>query len=160
MIFPCRRNLIQQKLWIVVDRWKLPQFHSFSSLHKAHNTNMASSANEVLVLSLSFNGLRKECTKHGLAASGNASVLRKRLRCFFGKAKPDPEGRNDTSSSKRSCTSSEEQKSSKRQKRSIVDDLLCPITLELPVDPVTAEDGRYVTERSAPRLYLSIAYKL
>lgn len=36
---------------------------------------------------------------------------------------------------------------SKRQK-SITNDLICPITLELPLDPVTAEDGR-IYERSA-----------
>jgi U-box domain/Sel1 repeat len=38
--------------------------------------------------------------------------------------------------------------SSKRQKKSPEDDLICPITLELPWDPVTAEDGR-VYERTA-----------
>ena len=30
----------------------------------------------------------------------------------------------------------------KKQKRCIEDDLVCPITLELPFEPVTAEDGR------------------
>jgi U-box domain/Sel1 repeat len=41
-----------------------------------------------------------------------------------------------------------ENDSSKRQTKSPEDDLICPITLELPWDPVTAEDGR-VYERAA-----------
>lgn len=36
----------------------------------------------------------------------------------------------------------------KRLKRSVEDELICPITLDLPFDPVTAEDGQ-VYERSA-----------
>ena len=30
----------------------------------------------------------------------------------------------------------------KKQKRAIEDDLICPISLELPFEPVIAEDGR------------------
>jgi U-box domain/Sel1 repeat len=41
-----------------------------------------------------------------------------------------------------------ENDSYKRQKKSPEDDLICPITLELPSDPVTAEDGRFY-ERAA-----------
>lgn len=39
-------------------------------------------------------------------------------------------------------------KSEKRAKEAVVDDLVCPITMELPFDPVTAEDG-HVYERDA-----------
>lgn len=35
-----------------------------------------------------------------------------------------------------------EQPSSKRRKRNPADEMICPIRLELPIDPVTAEDGR------------------
>ena len=41
-----------------------------------------------------------------------------------------------------------ESQSNKRQKKSVADELVCPITLELPWEPVTAEDGR-VYERQA-----------
>ncbi|CAB9503808.1 Sel1 domain protein repeat-containing protein [Seminavis robusta] len=36
----------------------------------------------------------------------------------------------------------EPQQSTKRAKKSVADDLICPISLELPWEPVTAEDGR------------------
>jgi TPR repeat protein len=38
-------------------------------------------------------------------------------------------------------SNAEDEQTAKRQKRSVEDDLICPITLELPLDPVTAEDG-------------------
>ncbi|CAB9503809.1 Sel1 domain protein repeat-containing protein [Seminavis robusta] len=36
----------------------------------------------------------------------------------------------------------------KRPKKSLADDLICPISLELPLDPVTAEDGRVYDRES------------
>eukprot|EP00550_Attheya_septentrionalis_P003018 CAMPEP_0198281798 /NCGR_PEP_ID=MMETSP1449-20131203/1671_1 /TAXON_ID=420275 /ORGANISM="Attheya septentrionalis, Strain CCMP2084" /LENGTH=90 /DNA_ID=CAMNT_0043977717 /DNA_START=9 /DNA_END=277 /DNA_ORIENTATION=+ len=48
-----------------------------------------------------------------------------------------------------SCSSmDDDSQPSKRRKLSPSDELVCPITLDLPFDPVTAEDGR-VYERSA-----------
>lgn len=44
--------------------------------------------------------------------------------------------------------------SNKQKKRAIEDDLICPITLELPFDPVTAEDGT-VYERAAIKQYFA-----
>ena len=93
------------------------------------------------IASLSFQELRKECTKNGLTASGTTSVLRKRLRACLMNSKPDND--NDPEQP----VEQEAEKPSKRQKR-LEDDLICPITLELPIDPVTAEDGR-----SAAALY-------
>lgn len=46
-----------------------------------------------------------------------------------------------------------------RQKQSVADQLICPITLELPFDPVTAEDG-YVRRpfcTQDPRMYVPMA---
>ena len=84
------------------------------------------------IQSMSFRELRKECTKNGLSAGGNSSALRKRLFRWLRENKPDADSNSSLA---------EEVASSKRRKRSIEDDLLCPITWELPIDPVTAEDG-------------------
>lgn len=78
--------------------------------------------------SLSYRHLQAQCREAGLSAGGDTNALRKRLR----------EHKEDVMNSP----------STKRQKKSAEDDLLCPITLELPRDPVTAEDGR-VYERAA-----------
>lgn len=42
----------------------------------------------------------------------------------------------------------------KRQKRNLADEMICPIRLELPFDPVTAEDGR-VYEKEAVLEYFN-----
>ncbi|CAB9516582.1 Sel1 domain protein repeat-containing protein [Seminavis robusta] len=81
---------------------------------------------------LSFRDLQRECRDAGLDRSGTAAMLRKRLQESLNK----------------------QQRSNKRTKKSPADDLLCPITLELPWDPVTAEDGR-VYERSAIQSHIN-----
>ncbi|KAL3913444.1 MAG: hypothetical protein SGARI_000655 [Bacillariaceae sp.] len=48
--------------------------------------------------------------------------------------------------------------SSNKRKRKVEDDLVCPITLELPVDPVTAADGR-IYERAAIERHLETSDK-
>lgn len=48
----------------------------------------------------------------------------------------------------------QENKSAKRHKKAIEDDLICPITHELPFDPVMAMDGR-VYEKKAIKTYFS-----
>ncbi|CAB9523010.1 Putative E3 ubiquitin-protein ligase LIN [Seminavis robusta] len=71
---------------------------------------------------MSYRQLQLECQRANLRASGKAQVLRKRLR----------------QSKKVEAT----QPPAKRPTKSAADDLICPISLELPWDPVTAEDGR------------------
>ena len=70
--------------------------------------------------SMNYADLKKECKKEGLSQRGKTEDLRKRLQSHI------------------QATS----ESAKRQKRCPSDDLICPITLELPFDPVMAEDGR------------------
>ncbi|CAB9510919.1 expressed unknown protein [Seminavis robusta] len=70
---------------------------------------------------MSFHELRQECKKSKISASGTAEALRKRLR---------------------SSKQTQGNANAKRQKTSIADEFICAISLELPWDPVTAEDGR------------------
>ncbi|CAB9529849.1 Sel1 domain protein repeat-containing protein [Seminavis robusta] len=69
---------------------------------------------------MSCRQLQQECNMRSLRASDKAEVLRKRLRQSMQATRPP----------------------AKRPKKSAADDLICPISLELPWDPVTAEDGR------------------
>lgn len=96
------------------------------------------------IAALSFRELQNECRKANLSTRGNTEILRKRLR---DQLEPAPK----RAVSRASETAADEQEPEpKRQKngKSVADDLVCPITLELPWDPVTAEDGR-VYERLA-----------
>lgn len=88
---------------------------------------------------LSYKELQTECRKANLSAVGSTQVLRKRLRGWLTSQKRAVE--------ENAVSESGDSRPTKRT-RSAADDLLCPITLELPFDPVTAEDGR-VYERSA-----------
>ena len=69
---------------------------------------------------MNYNQLKEECKKEGLSMKGKTEVLRNRLEKHVEEAA----------------------RAKKRQKRCPSDDLICPITLELPYDPVMAEDGR------------------
>jgi hypothetical protein len=81
------------------------------------------------ILALSKNELERECRKLGMNTDGNINKLRLRL---LGLAEDESPAREN-----------------KRQKKNnLGEDLVCPITMELPWDPVTAGDG-YVYERSA-----------
>ncbi|CAB9526760.1 unknown protein [Seminavis robusta] len=71
----------------------------------------------------SYRELQQACRTAKLPSSGTAEVLRKRLR--------DSMDAEETA-----------HQPAKRHKKSPADDLICPISLELPFDPVFAEDGR------------------
>ncbi|CAB9516986.1 Sel1 domain protein repeat-containing protein [Seminavis robusta] len=69
--------------------------------------------------SMSHKALREHCRNLQLSADGTKEALRRRLKSWQQSKNKNP-----------------------------ADDLICPITLELPVDPVTAEDG-FLYERAA-----------
>ncbi|CAB9516575.1 Sel1 domain protein repeat-containing protein [Seminavis robusta] len=90
--------------------------------------------------SISHGELQQECKKSELSASGTPEVLRNRLR----RAKQAKENRhkeNEAIDVHAKDTHAKEHQA-KRTKESVADDLICPISLDLPWDPVTAEDGR------------------
>ena len=79
------------------------------------------------------------------------------LRRELGKRKLPTDGRKDELEKRLRGADREVQKKAKLMKTTvdlIVDEYLCPITQELPIDPVTAEDGR-VYERSAIEEWLA-----
>lgn len=83
--------------------------------------------NEDEISDLSFRQLQNACRQANISGKGSTEILRKRLREFH------------------------EQKSDDRptkHQKSPADDLVCPITLDLPWEPVIAEDGR-IYERLA-----------
>ena len=80
--------------------------------------------------SLSYHELQKKCREEGLTASGNAMKLKQRLRTkLVGKVK-----------------------TKKKFSPNSVEDLICPIIKQLPIDPVMAEDGK-LYERAAIMKY-------
>ena len=80
---------------------------------------------------MSYRMLQQACRAKNLSAAGDSETLRERLVNW--------ERFDDWMKHK---------ELSKKQKINVTDDIVCNITLELPVDPVTAEDGR-VYEREA-----------
>ena len=103
------------------------------------------------ILQLSYKQLQCECKKAGLAAIGNTEALRKRLQDWFDGTK-DTSGKQGAKRERDTDDDDEvivvEPPAKKHPKKSPSDDLICPITLELPWEPVTAEDGR-VYEKEA-----------
>eukprot|EP00978_Attheya_sp_CCMP212_P024021 scaffold74754_cov41-Attheya_sp.AAC.1 len=88
--------------------------------------------------SLSYQELQAECRQANLSTSGNTGKLKQRLRGFL-----------ISHNNKREAEGGDvNPRPAKRNQKSPSDDLICPITHDLPFDPVTAEDGR-VYERSA-----------
>lgn len=121
-------------------------------------SNMTFTAEEISALS--YHELRCECRRADLHANGTTEALRTRLlehskteldsQPHTKKQKNENESPNNATEPK---ADHEEQKSDAdepvtKQTKSVADDLICPITHELPFDPVTAEDGR-IYERSA-----------
>ena len=101
---------------------------------------MSSLVHDELLALLSYHQLQNECRKLDLETTGKTEVLRQRLRDHLvnGQAKSDPNPSIQ-----------------KRQKMShIAEDLVCPISLELPFDPVIAADGR-VYERSEIEMHIN-----
>ena len=105
------------------------------------------------VLSLPLKRIRRAGRKVGLGADGNTEQLRQRPQRDF--------HRKDESSTTKSIQPGIETSgaiTAKRAKKAIEDDLICSITRELPFDPVTAEDGRYVCAiriRSSDHIFFS-----
>lgn len=87
--------------------------------------------------SLSYRELRKECAASGIPATGNTQALRKRLLEHVSEGKPSA----TVSGSTTQPPNVRAESAATSQKRSPAEDLVCPITLELPVDPVMLEDG-------------------
>lgn len=87
--------------------------------------------------SKSFRELQGLCRKQNLPVKGNTEALKKRLIAEYAKstkvkhAAPTKEKGNEFKPPPK-----------KKPKPSPADDLICPITMELPVEPVVAEDGR------------------
>ena len=108
------------------------------------------------IASLAFQQLREACEKANLSRGGDTEALRQRLQMWnTADSKKRPVIDSNIRNTNVSCNGinygmnyDNDDKTSKRQKEFKPDDLICPITTELPWDPVTAEDGR-VYERAA-----------
>ena len=100
----------------------------------------------LLFAELSYHELRRECKKVGLPTDGKAVVLRQRLIESFQGNMTD--GDDEKSVDGTNPRDESPPKSNSSVGQAIVDAMLCPITLALPIDPVTASDGR-VYERAA-----------
>ena len=112
------------------------------------------------ISALSYHELRRECRRADLRANGTTEALRTRLLDHSSTeldSQPDTKKQKNENESPNNATEpkpdDEEQKSdaderAMKETKSVADDLICPITHELPFDPVTAEDGR-IYERSA-----------
>ena len=101
---------------------------------------------------LSYRELQRECKSNGLSAIGPRVELRQRLRehaktAFSGTDKENKSA-NDADVPETKADKAALSTSHTLVGQSIVDAYLCAITLGLPVDPVTAQDGR-VYERAA-----------
>jgi U-box domain/Sel1 repeat len=112
-------------------------------------------SNASMVFSLTYRQVRKECINVGLSPNGSIDELRQRL-LEFQETHPAvataPPAKRKRKNKKAKKTRTEDAPPPKKAKKSIAADLTCPITLELPFDPVTAEDGR-VYERAAIEQY-------
>lgn len=91
------------------------------------------------ILGMNRGQLQTECSKAGLSSVGSPDQLVQRLRFWLS-------NQNNSGGTRRPQETTGHVVS--HQKNSVADDLICPITLELPFDPVMAEDGR-VYEREA-----------
>ena len=101
--------------------------------------------------SKSFRELQDLCREAKLSVKGNTAALKKRLRAENTKANKAKRAAPKTDNVTKNPPK-KKAKSSPAAKPSPADDLICPITLELPVDPVMAEDGR-TYERNAIMAY-------
>lgn len=100
-----------------------------------------SALTEEEITDLSYRELQIECRRLNLTASGATKKLRQRLRSWCRQQQQQQQEEDNTT------TSPEKERTAKRLK-SVTMDLICPITMELPFEPVTAADGR-VYEKSA-----------
>ena len=96
---------------------------------------------------MAYKELQGACKEAGLSAGGSSGVLLKRLRAVSMKSEARQGGD--------AAVDDVQEPPPKRQKKAS-DDLICPILLELPLDPVTAKDGR-VYERSGIEQHISKA---
>jgi U-box domain/Sel1 repeat len=87
---------------------------------------------------LTYKQLYKACQARGLSVAGLPRELSARLQ----ECKSKHRSGTEEPTHKRSDEDGREEPSAKRPKHSVWDNLLCPITLELPFDPVTAADGK------------------
>ena len=130
-------------------------------------------SNHNFVLNLSYQGLRSQCRWANLSAQGDSATLRERLSEYSvlpknprtlvdgnngvtkkedrAKAKHNDDAELDDEIEELQVGAS----SNQRHKKSPADDLMCPITWELPFDPVFAEDGR-LYEREAIEKHMSV----
>ncbi|CAB9521338.1 Sel1 domain protein repeat-containing protein [Seminavis robusta] len=113
---------------------------------------------------MKYNDLRKECRLAGVDTTGKSGALRDRLVKLWKNKRAEEADKKDSARRLRHKREREDETSggggnnngnsaSKRFKKSAADDLICPITRDLPWEPVTAEDGR-VYERSAIEQYV------
>ena len=100
------------------------------------------------LVSLSYRELQQECRRRNLTAAGNAQKLRQRIRgssrlriILLGHSSEDDDNSDSDSDSDDSSISTPQPPKKKQKKDCPSKDLICPITRELPVDPVMAEDG-------------------
>ena len=103
------------------------------------------------IAKMTYKDLRTACGEANISKGGDTKSLRKRLKqwCTTQTKKTPQKKKRSASVTKIEDGSSD----NKRQKFNPADDLICPITTDLPVDPVTAEDGR-VYERTAIEEYI------
>ena len=109
------------------------------------HSNMSASKDKHGYDCMSYRELQQSCKNADLLTSGNTETLRKRLyawREFDDSLKRHQEWRKDNEAS------------NKRHKKDPAADLVCPITLEFPWEPVMAEDGR-VYDRPAIEKHFS-----
>jgi TPR repeat protein len=85
------------------------------------------------IAAMDYKQLQDACKSAGLSAGGATGTLRKRLRAAFMGINNQDDDVEEPAPKRQKCAS---------------DELICPITYELPFYPVTAEDGR-VYERAA-----------
>lgn len=100
---------------------------------------------------LSYRELQQECKKRGLPAGGTADVLKMWL--VQAQGPPIPSNGTEGGGKPKAESKPEDEPPTKRRKKDPADDLICPINLNLPIDPVMAEDGR-VYERSPIEQYI------
>lgn len=101
--------------------------------------------------SKSYRELQELCRKAKLSTAGKTVELKKRLQAETAKASKT---KRAAAPKKENGPPTKKAKQSVQPKQSPADDLICPITLELPIDPVMAEDGR-MYEREAIAEYFS-----
>ena len=103
---------------------------------------------------LSYSELRAQCGSKGLEASGSATQLKRRLlEHITSTDNPHDETRAGSPSAPSCLEDPPSAPETNKTCQAIAKEFICPITHDLPFDPVTAEDGR-VYERNAIQVFI------